>query len=54
MARRTLAVRDQTVRLVPTWRGPLGAEMAGEAMLPGPDARLTSTPFDQWLAAGAD
>jgi uncharacterized protein YbjT (DUF2867 family) len=54
MARRTLAVHGQTVRLVPTWRGPLGVEMAGEALLPGPDARLTSTTFDQWLATGAE
>jgi hypothetical protein len=53
MARRTLAVRDQSVRLVPTWRGTLGVEMAGEALLPRPDARLTSTTFDQWLATGA-
>lgn len=53
MARRTLAARGETLRLVPTWRGPLGVEMAGEVLLPGPRARLAATTFDDWLAAGA-
>jgi hypothetical protein len=50
MARRTLAAQGETLRLIPTWRGPFGVEMAGEVLLPGPDVRLTTTTFDQWLA----
>ena len=50
MARRTLGARGHRVRLVPTWSSVLGAEMAGEVMLPGPDAVLAATTFDDWLA----
>jgi uncharacterized protein YbjT (DUF2867 family) len=53
MARRTFAARGRDVRLVPTWRGIFGTAMAGEAMLPGPDARLGAITFDEWLSAGA-
>jgi uncharacterized protein YbjT (DUF2867 family) len=54
MARRTLAARGQSVRLVPSWRaGPFSVEMAGEVLLPGPGARLAPTTFDAWLAAEA-
>jgi uncharacterized protein YbjT (DUF2867 family) len=53
MARRTLAVRGRDVTLVPTWEATFGLDMAGEVLLPGPDARLTSTSFEDWLAAGA-
>ena len=53
MARRTFAVRGQDIRLVPTWRGTYGTDMAGEAMLPGEGAKLGPTTFDAWLAAGA-
>ncbi len=53
MARRTLAVRGQDVRLVPTWRGIFGLDMAGEVLLPGEGARLGTTTFADWLAAGA-
>jgi uncharacterized protein YbjT (DUF2867 family) len=53
MARRTLAARGERLELVPTWRGVFGPDMAGEAMLPGDDARLGPTTFDEWLAAGA-
>jgi uncharacterized protein YbjT (DUF2867 family) len=58
MARRTLMVIGESVRLVPSWRsGVLGAEAAGEALLPGPDTRIAPTTFDAWLrergAAGA-
>jgi uncharacterized protein YbjT (DUF2867 family) len=50
MARRTLAVRGQSLRLMPTWRsGVYGVEAAGEILLPGPEARLAPTTFDQWL-----
>ena len=51
MARRALAARGESVRLVPSWRdGPFGVEMAGEVLLPGPDARIAPTTFDEWLA----
>jgi uncharacterized protein YbjT (DUF2867 family) len=53
MARRTFAVRGQDIKLVPTWRGNFGTDMAGEALLPGDDARLGPTRFEDWLAAGA-
>lgn len=53
MARRTFAARGQDIKLVPTWRGIFGLHMAGEVLLPGEGARLTSTTFADWLAAGA-
>jgi uncharacterized protein YbjT (DUF2867 family) len=53
MARRTLAVRGEDVRLIPTWRGIFGTEMAGEVSLPGPEAQLASTTFEDWLASEA-
>ena len=53
MARRTLAARGQHIKLVPTWRGMFDTSMAGEVLLPGPDARIAPTTFDDWLAAGA-
>ena len=50
MARRALAARGREVTLVPTWRsGVFDVEMAGEALLPGPGARLASTTFEDWL-----
>ncbi|SEH82724.1 Uncharacterized conserved protein YbjT, contains NAD(P)-binding and DUF2867 domains [Mycolicibacterium rutilum] len=54
MARRTLAVRGRQVTLVPTWDGVFGVSMAGNVLLPGENARIASTTFDDWLAAGAD
>lgn len=53
MARRTLAARgDGAVRLVPSWHGgPFGVEMAGDVLLPGPDARIVPTTFETWLAS---
>jgi uncharacterized protein YbjT (DUF2867 family) len=53
MARRTFAVRGQEIKLIPTWRGNFGTDMAGEALLPGENAWLGPTTFDAWLAAGA-
>jgi uncharacterized protein YbjT (DUF2867 family) len=53
MARRTFGARGQDITLVPTWRGVLGPDMAGEVLLPGGGARLGPTTFDDWLAAGA-
>lgn len=52
MTRRTLAARGLSIRLVPSWSdGPFGVEMAGEVMLPGPDATLATTTFEAWLGA---
>jgi uncharacterized protein YbjT (DUF2867 family) len=53
MARRTLAARGESLRLIPSWRGPLGVEMAGEVLLPGPGAQIAPTTFETWLAAQA-
>ena len=49
MARRTLAARGDPVRLTTGWVEPFGVEMAGDVLLPGPDARIASTTFDDWL-----
>jgi hypothetical protein len=49
MARRTLAARKTPLRLIPSWRGPFGVEMAGEVLLPGPDAQIAPTTFEAWL-----
>ena len=54
MARRTLAARGSALPLRASWRGAaLGIEFAGEVLLPGEDARIAPTTFDDWLAAGA-
>lgn len=53
MARRTFAARGQDIKLVPTWRGAFGPDLAGEALLPADGARLGTISFDDWLAAGA-
>lgn len=53
MARRTNDVRGRQVRLVPTWSGALDSSFAGDVLLPGTRARIASTSFDEWLAAGA-
>ncbi|MFC5753212.1 SDR family oxidoreductase [Actinomadura rugatobispora] len=50
MARRTDQARGRSVRLVPTWSGIFDPAMAGDVLLPGPDARIAPTTFDQWLA----
>ena len=50
MARRTHAVRGRVVDLVPTWQtGIFGDEMAGDVLLPSPDALIAPTSFDAWL-----
>jgi len=51
MARRTLQARGESLRLIPTWRVRYGVEVAGEVLLPGPDARIAPTTFDDWLAS---
>jgi uncharacterized protein YbjT (DUF2867 family) len=53
MARRTLAARGETIRLIPSWGGAFGLDLAGDVLLPGPDARLATTTFDDWLATQA-
>ncbi|KAA0101442.1 SDR family oxidoreductase [Mycolicibacterium sp. P1-5] len=53
MARRTHAVLGRSVKLVPSWSGPLGEELAGNVLLPGDGARIAPTTFEEWLAAGA-
>ena len=50
---RTNEVRGHLVKLVPTWSGPFSESMSGNVLLPGPDARIAATTFDEWLAAGA-
>jgi len=53
MARRTNEVRGREVKLVPTWSGPLDLSLSGNVLLPGDNARIAPTTFDEWLAAGA-
>ncbi len=50
MTRRTLAARGETLRLVPRWGGAFSVTMAGEVLLPGPDARIAPTTFEAWLS----
>src|SRR3954452_11025675 len=50
LARRTRAARGTPIRLVPTWSGVFGVDMAGDVLLPEPDARIAPTTFDDWLA----
>jgi uncharacterized protein YbjT (DUF2867 family) len=50
MTRRTLAARGETLRLVPRWGGAFSVTMAGEVLLPGPDARIAPTTFEEWLS----
>ncbi|MCG5213607.1 NAD(P)H-binding protein [Streptosporangium sp. KLBMP 9127] len=50
MARRTNEARGRTVKLVPTWTALFGTAMAGNVLLPGDDARIAPTTFDEWLA----
>jgi uncharacterized protein YbjT (DUF2867 family) len=50
MARRTLEARGRHVFLAPTWDGGIfSEEMAGNKLLPGPDAHIGPTTFDAWL-----
>ncbi|MFI8926421.1 SDR family oxidoreductase [Streptomyces sp. NPDC053474] len=50
MARRTLQAQGRTVKLVPTWSGLFGPDMAGDVLLPAKDARIMPTTFEEWLA----
>lgn len=49
MAKRTIAARGVRTTVIPGFDGLYGTEMAGEVMLPGPDARVAPTTFDEWL-----
>jgi uncharacterized protein YbjT (DUF2867 family) len=51
LARRTREARGTPIRLIPTWSGIIGLDMAGDVLLPGPGARIAPTTFDDWLAA---
>ncbi|GAA5126627.1 SDR family oxidoreductase [Pseudonocardia adelaidensis] len=53
MARRTLEASGRVVKLVPTWSGLFGPEMAGNVLLPGDGARIAPTTFEEWLAKSA-
>jgi hypothetical protein len=46
-----LAARGESLRLIPSWGGLFGVELAGEVLLPGPDAQIAPTSFETWLAA---
>ncbi|MFD9871632.1 SDR family oxidoreductase [Streptomyces niveus] len=50
MARRTNEARGHRVKLVPSWSAAFGPEMAGDVLLPGENARIAPTTFDEWLA----
>ena len=52
MARRSFAARGELISIVPTWDGVFGTSMAGNALLPGPDVRLFTKSFEEWLASG--
>lgn len=51
MARRTRQAQGRSVRLVPTWEGLFGVEMAGDVLLPDADALIMPTTFEEWLAS---
>jgi uncharacterized protein YbjT (DUF2867 family) len=50
MTRRTHQAQGRSVKIVPTWEAILGADMMGNVLLPGPDARIAPTTFEDWLA----
>jgi len=50
MAWRTPARRGESLTLIPSWHdGPFGIEMAGDVLLPGPEALFAASTFDSWL-----
>jgi uncharacterized protein YbjT (DUF2867 family) len=54
MAVRTFAARGDATTVRASWRdSPFGVSMAGEVLLPGPDARVGETSFTAWLARDA-
>src|SRR5262249_39083096 len=52
LARRTFAARGESVTVTPSWKA-MSTDMAGDVLLPGPDARIATTTFDEWLAGEA-
>ncbi|ADD45377.1 SDR family oxidoreductase [Stackebrandtia nassauensis] len=50
MARRSYQARGRDITLVPSWESVFGPDMAGNVMLPGDNARIAPTSFDDWLA----
>jgi uncharacterized protein YbjT (DUF2867 family) len=51
MARRTLTAPGEELRLVPSRSfGPFTVEIAGDVLLPGPDAGIAPTTFEGWRA----
>ena len=51
MAVRTFAARGDSTTVRASWRdSPFGVSMAGEVLLPGPEARIGGTSFTAWLA----
>ncbi len=50
MTRRVLAARGESLDLRPAWTfGPFDTDMAGDVLLPGPNARTTATDLSGWL-----
>jgi catechol 2,3-dioxygenase len=49
LARRTFTARGESVTVTPSWKV-MSTDMAGDVLLPGPDARIGTTTFDDWLA----
>lgn len=49
MARRSYRARGKDVKFVPTWDSIFGVDMAGNVLLPGEDARIMPTSFEDWL-----
>jgi hypothetical protein len=45
-------LQKSKVQLVPTRTDIFGASLAGNVMLPGENARIATTTFDDWLSAG--
>lgn len=43
--------RGDPVRLIPSWYdGPFGPDMTGDVLLPGPDARIGASTFEEGLS----
>ncbi|MHB1310675.1 MAG: SDR family oxidoreductase [Gemmatimonadaceae bacterium] len=51
MARRTLAARHRNIEVVSGWSSGFDESAAGDAFLPGPNARIAPMSFDAWLRA---
>lgn len=49
MAQRTYAARGRSIRIVAKWSSMFGPDTPRDGLLPGPDARIAPTTFEQWL-----